>query len=55
MQSEERVKAVGKTRQVAYIDLRVKGTVEEKIIEALRGKIDIATVISGDDWKEWLI
>ena len=55
MQSEERVKAVGKTRQVAYIDLRVKGTVEEKIIEALRNKIDIASVISGDDWQEWLI
>lgn len=55
MQSEERVKAVGKSRQVAYIDLRVRGTVEEKIIEALRNKIDIASVISGDDWKEWLI
>lgn len=55
MQSEERVKAVGKTRPVAYVDLRVPGTVEEKIIEALRNKIDIATVISGDDWMDWLI
>jgi len=55
MQSEERVKAVGKTRQVSYIDLRAKGTVEEKIIEALRNKIDIASVISGDDWMSWLI
>lgn len=55
MQSEERVKAVGKTRPVAYVDMRVRGTVEEKIIEALRNKIDIASVISGDDWMEWLI
>ena len=55
MQSEERAKAVGKMRPVAYVDMRVPGTVEEKIIEALRSKQNLAAIISGDDFKDWLI
>ena len=54
-QSEERVRAVGKTRPVAYVDLKVPGTVEDKIITALRDKIDLAAVIDGDRWREWVI
>jgi hypothetical protein len=54
-QSEDRVKADGKTRMVSYVDLRICGTVEEKIIQALRDKLDMATVINGDNWQEWLI
>lgn len=54
-QSEERPKAVGKMRPVAYVDMRVPGTVEEKIIEALRRKINIADLISGDNYRDWLI
>lgn len=54
-QSEERGKGVGKTDHVAYVDLRVPGTVDELIIEGLRGKIDLASVVTGDDYKKWLI
>lgn len=54
-QSEERVKAVGKTTQIAYIDLVAKGTVDEKIIKALRNKINMAATITGDAWREWLV
>jgi SNF2 family DNA or RNA helicase len=54
-QSEERPQAVGKTQSVAYVDLICRGTVEEKIIAALRNKIDLATAITGDDYREWLI
>lgn len=54
-QSEERAKNVGKTRPVSYVDMRVPGTVEDKIIEALRNKINLADVISGDNYREWLI
>jgi len=54
-QSEERVKNVGKTRSIAYVDLRVPGTVDDKIVTALRKKIDLATIIDGDNWKDWLI
>lgn len=54
-QSEERPQAVGKMNSVAYVDLITRGTVEEKTIKSLRGKIDMATVINGDNYKEWLI
>lgn len=54
-QSEERPQAIGKTKSVAYVDLITRGSVEEKIIKALRGKIDVATIINGDNYKEWLI
>lgn len=54
-QSEERPKAVGKKRPIAYVDLVVKGTVEEKIITALRAKINLAAAVTGDDYREWLV
>lgn len=54
-QSEERPKGVGKTQAILNVDLQVPGTVEEKFIKALRGKIDLATIINGDNYKEWLI
>jgi SNF2 family DNA or RNA helicase len=54
-QSEERDQAVDKVRSVLSIDLVATGTVDERIIEALSKKIDLATVITGDNYKEWLI
>jgi len=54
-QSEERPKGVGKTKSIGYIDLIAPGTVEEKFIKALRDKIDLAAIINGDTWREWLI
>lgn len=49
------MKAVGKMTPNIYVDMRVPGTVEDKIIEALRNKINLADVISGDNYREWLI
>jgi SNF2 family DNA or RNA helicase len=54
-QSEARPKGVGKKRPLHYVDLMVPGTVDEKIIKALRNKINMAATISGDSWKEWVI
>lgn len=54
-QSEERPKGVDKTFPIQYVDLIARGTVEEKIIQAIRAKIDIATIINGDNYREWLI
>lgn len=54
-QSEQRVQGVEKQRGCDYVDLVCPGTVEEKIIHALRAKIDMATIINGDNFKEWLI
>lgn len=54
-QAEMRAEAVDKYEQATRIDLMVPGTVEEKIIQALRDKIDMATAITGDNYREWLI
>lgn len=53
-QSEERPQGVGKTKSVLYADLRVPGTVDERIVKNLRKKINMAASINGDNWKEWL-
>ena len=55
MQSEERGEGVGKTVPMAVVDLVVPGTVDEKLIHALRKKLTMATTINGDNYKEWLI
>lgn len=54
-QSEDRPKAVGKMTALAYVDLRVPNTVEDRIVKCLRDKIDMASVINGDNWREWLV
>lgn len=55
MQSEERGEGVGKQVPMTIIDLVAPGTVDEKIIGALRNKINMSSVINGDNYKEWLI
>lgn len=54
-QSEDRCHRRGQTRKVTYVDLVSRGTVDERIIKALRKKIDIASMINGDNYREWLI
>jgi hypothetical protein len=55
MQSEDRSHRDGLKHEVTYIDLVAKGTVDEKIIKALRAKINMASVITGDSWREWVV
>jgi SNF2 family DNA or RNA helicase len=55
LQSEDRAHRIGQTKSVTYIDLISPKTIDEKIVEALRGKIDIATHVLGEDLKKWLI
>lgn len=54
-QSEDRAHRIGQTKFVTYIDLRTKGTLDEKLIKVLRKKISIASALQGDEFKEWLI
>jgi len=54
-QSEDRPHRIGQTRYVTYIDLRVPGTMDEKLVQVLRKKISISASIQGDKFKEWLI
>ena len=55
LQSEDRAHRIGQTNAVTYIDLIAQGTVDEKIVGALRKKINIATEVLEEDWKKWLI
>jgi SNF2 family DNA or RNA helicase len=55
MQSEDRAHRGGQTQHVTYVDLVAPGTVDERIIEALRNKIDISTMVMGDGYREWLV
>jgi hypothetical protein len=55
MQSEDRSHRDGLRHSVTYVDLMAMGTVDEKIVKALRNKIDMATAITGEGWKRWLI
>jgi SNF2 family DNA or RNA helicase len=55
MQSEDRAHRIGQTKPVTYVDLICKGTVDEKIIQALRNKMNIAQQITGDNYRDWLI
>lgn len=56
-QSEDRTHRIGSEihEKITYIDLVAKGTVDERIIKALRNKINIASTITGDGYREWLI
>ena len=54
MQSEDRAHRIGQTNHVTYIDLIAEGTIDEKIVKALRTKMDIAAMVMGEELKEWL-
>ena len=54
MQSEDRAHRIGQTDHVTYIDLIAEGTIDERIVKALRTKMDIASVVMGEELKEWL-
>jgi SNF2 family DNA or RNA helicase len=55
LQSEDRAHRIGQTKSVTYVDLISPGTVDEKIVRALRDKIDIANAVLGEELKSWLI
>ena len=55
LQSEDRAHRIGQTSKVTYIDLIAEKTVDEQIVKSLRGKINIATQVLGEDLKKWLI
>ena len=55
LQSEDRAHRIGQEKPVTYIDLVSPNTVDERILQALRSKIDIATTVLGEEFKEWLI
>tara|TARA_Y100000385_G_scaffold282354_1_gene336648 strand:+ start:7114 stop:8562 length:1449 start_codon:yes stop_codon:yes gene_type:complete len=54
LQSEDRAHRIGQDKNVLYVDLICRGTIDSKIVKALRDKKNIAQQVMGDDWKQWL-
>ena len=53
-QSEARIDRIGQEKPMTYIDIICEETIDEKIVKALRRKINIATEIMGEELKEWI-
>ena len=54
LQSEDRAHRIGQTKSVTYIDLVSPDTTDEKILDALRSKINIASTVLNEDFGDWL-
>tara|TARA_R110002020_G_scaffold135663_2_gene302900 strand:- start:1874 stop:3319 length:1446 start_codon:yes stop_codon:yes gene_type:complete len=55
LQSEDRAHRIGQEHHVLYVDLVSPGTVDQKIIQALKGKINLAQQVLGEEARSWLI
>ena len=53
-QSEARIDRIGQTKPMTYIDILAEDTIDEKIVVALRKKVNIATEIMGEELKAWI-
>lgn len=53
-QSEDRAHRIGQTGTVTYVDLIAEGTVEDKIVKALRSKKDVSRTIQQDGFTTWI-
>jgi SNF2 family DNA or RNA helicase len=54
IQSEDRAHRIGQRNNVTYVDLISEGTLDEKIVESLRNKINIGAKVLGEQAREWL-
>ena len=54
LQSEDRAHRIGQTKTVTYVDIIAEDTVDEKIVKALRNKINIASEVMGEELKAWI-
>jgi len=53
-QSEARIDRIGQKKPMTYIDILAEDTVDEKIVKALRKKVNIATEVMGEELKAWI-
>lgn len=54
LQSEDRNHRIGQDRSVTYVDVRSRGTIDEKIVRVLRSKQDVAESLTGGGWRRFL-
>ena len=53
-QSEARIDRIGQTKKMTYIDIMTQDTIDERIVKALRNKVNIANKIMDEDFREWI-
>ena len=53
-QSEARIDRIGQTQKMTYIDIMSQDTIDERIVKALRSKVNIANKIMDEDFREWI-
>ena len=53
-QSEARIDRIGQKYPMTYVDIIAENTVDERIVKALRKKINIASEILGEELNEWI-
>ena len=53
-QSEARIDRIGQEKPMTYIDIIAEDTIDEKIVKALRKKVNIATQVMGEELKAWI-
>ena len=53
-QSEARIDRIGQTKKMTYIDIMSQDTIDERIVKALRNKVNIANKIMDEDFREWI-
>ena len=53
-QSEARIDRIGQKKNMTYVDIICEETIDEKIVKALRKKVNIATQIMGEELREWI-
>ena len=54
IQSEDRAHRIGQKKSVTYIDIIAEETVDNKIVKALRKKINIASEVMGEEIRKWI-
>ena len=54
LQSEDRAHRIGQHKPVTYVDILAEETVDEKIVKALRKKINIASEVLGEELRDWI-
>jgi SNF2 family DNA or RNA helicase len=53
-QSEARIDRIGQMKNMTYIDIIAEKTIDEKIVAALRNKVNIASQVMGEELKDWI-
>ena len=54
LQSEDRAHRIGQKKSVTYVDIICDQTVDTKIVQSLRKKLNIASEVMGEELKKWI-